>query len=138
MLPVLGIHKPGGGLLSVVSSGAEFAKDQRLCGGHEKTYNTAYFSFGYRSYDSILLDSSSARAKEVIVLSDAPAQCGSFSVDLYPLGEANGYGDMAVKYRSILADSGALSGGAPETCPFTSIPTARWKSRGAFSGSPPG
>lgn len=118
MLPVLGIHKPGGGLLSVVSSGAEFAKVSAYVAGMKKTYNTAYFSFGYRPYDSILLDSSSARAKEVIVLSDAPAQCGSFSVDLYPLGEANGYGDMAVKYRSILADSGALSGGAPETLPF--------------------
>ena len=118
MLPVLGIHKEGGGLLSVIRSGAEFAKVSAYVAGMKKNYNTAYFSFGYRPYDSILLDSSSARAKEVIVLSDQVAQCGSFTVDFYPMGTKNTYSDMAVKYRSILTASGALSGNAPETLPF--------------------
>lgn len=119
LLPVLGIHKEGAGLLSVIRSGAEFADVNAYVAGMKKNYNTAYFSFGYRPYDSILLDSTSERAKEVIVLSDQVAQCGDFAVDIYPLGEENSYSDMAVRYREILEESGLLSSQeASENLPF--------------------
>lgn len=106
--PVFGISKSNGSTLSVVRDGAAFAQINSYVAGMKKNYNVAYFSFNYRPYDTVMLDSSSSRAKEVVVLSDKPAQCDTFSVDYYLLGSGSGYSDMALKYKQLLISEGTL------------------------------
>lgn len=107
--PVLGISKNSGSVLSVVQDGAAFAQVNAYVAGMKKNYNVAYFSFNYRPYDTVMLDSSSSRAKEVVVLSDKKAQCDTFTVDYYPLATGSGYADMALKYKELLISEGSLT-----------------------------
>ena len=107
--PVLGISKNSGSVLSVVQDGAAFAQVNAYVAGMKKNYNVAYFSFNYRPYDTVMLDSSSSRAKEVVVLSEKKAQCDAFTVDYYPLGTGSGYSDMALKYKELLISEGSLT-----------------------------
>ena len=73
---MLGISKNSGSVLSVVQDGAAFAQVNAYVAGMKKNYNVAYFSFNYRPYDTVMFaDSSSSRAKEVVVLSEKKAQC---------------------------------------------------------------
>lgn len=107
-LPVLGIRRNGRGLLNIVTEGDAGASVNAYTAGMKRRLNCAYFSFNYRATDSVVLDSSSKKAKLVKMIADTPNSAERFTLRLVPLTGAGDYGEMAARYRTYLTDEQGL------------------------------
>lgn len=117
--PLIGINKNSSGIIAVADSGEACSYINAYTAGMKKNYNCAYFSFEYRSTGTVVLDSSSSKAKTVKKIADEPIST-SFSMRYYPVADSGSYVDMADSYRNyLIAEKGfEKSNELSEVLPF--------------------
>ncbi|MBQ4164907.1 MAG: hypothetical protein IJD85_01110, partial [Oscillospiraceae bacterium] len=109
-LPIIGIVKEDNALLAVVTEGEAYATARASINGQGATgYNSAWFDFNMRSYDSYYMGQSNAalNAYEEQMIPEE-----KISVRYYPIAkEGADYVDVAHRYQKHLIDEGVLTDG---------------------------
>ncbi|MBE6889503.1 MAG: hypothetical protein E7485_05775 [Ruminococcaceae bacterium] len=109
-LPIIGIVKEDNALLAVVTEGEAYATARASISGQGATgYNSAWFDFNMRSYDSYYMGQSNAalNAYEEQMIPEE-----KISVRYYPIAkEGADYVDVAHRYQKHLIDEGVLTDG---------------------------
>ena len=104
-LPVFGFSKEKGGLLAVVSGGAELGNIHAQPNRRTSEWASAYCAFDLRPSDVFVLDADSGLPQRISMTYDGELQTAACQVKFYPLGaEEKEYSGMARRMRTYLAE----------------------------------
>ena len=110
-LPVFGIKKQEGAMLAYVSKGAGAAFINADVAGKLNSYNVAFPSFTFRSWDevTVMTDDYNASSRAFMTIVQKEKYTGPIEMTYCFLpGADDGYAEMAGYYRRLLQDEGSL------------------------------
>lgn len=108
-LPVYGIRRGTSAMLAIADQGDALCSITALTSGMNSDWNTAYFTFRYREYDTITLNEMGWNERSIPYVSKKPNSSLPFTVQYYFLdGEESDYIGMAKIHREYLIQKGAI------------------------------